>query len=104
MFDFIKNLRYDIFLIYSSLFLIGGISYVYYKFNPQVFVNYTQNPEFVLLYILVAWLSVYIFFIGLSEFQNNYFKEKEMLNLRMKLEKYEIENKLKIYENTQQKK
>jgi hypothetical protein len=93
MFDFIKDVRYDIFLVYSGLILIAGISWLYYTYHPDFFKIITDKPEFMLVYIIITWMGLYIFYLGLSEFKENYIKEKEINELRREVERLELEKK-----------
>jgi hypothetical protein len=93
MFDFIKDIRYDIFLVYSGLILIFGISWLYYLYHPNFFENITNKPEFMLIYIFITWIGLYIFYLGLSEFKENYIREKEIIELRREVEKLELEKR-----------
>ncbi len=86
MFDFIRDIRYDIFLVYSGLILIGGISWFYYLFHPEFFKDVTNTAGFMLIYIFVNWIGLYIFYLGLSEFKENYIHEKEISNLKWEVE------------------
>jgi len=98
MIDFIKNLRYDIFLIYAGLLLIIGITWLYVTFNPDMMSkvgDLTKQSEFMFLWIFVCWFGFYIFFKGLSEFQDNYKQDKKLQYMEREARKVELKEKLK---------
>ena len=89
--EFINNLKYDIFLVYSGIILLGGSGWVYYIFNKNMIENLmTLNIMHILLYV-VMWIGVYLLSSGLGEFRGNYLKEKEITNLKNEVEKLVIQ-------------
>lgn len=98
MIDFIKNLRYDIFLVYAGLLLIIGITWVYITFNPSMrdkIEELTKQPEFLFLLIFVYWFGFYIFIRGLSEFHEDYKQDKNLQYMEREIRKIELRGKLK---------
>jgi|SRR3989344_7465854 len=98
MLDFPKETRYDIFLIYSGIIMAGGVIWLYFYFNLKTLEEFTRTPFFIFLSIIIAVLGLYIFFIGLSEFSNNYIKEKSLIELKRKVEMLELKQRLKKLE------
>ena len=97
MFEFVKEVRYDIFLVYSGLILVVGIFWVHLKLNPSAMNNLSQivsSPDFLIIWIMVSWFGVYIFIKGISEFQENYNKEKEMQMLERGARAVELKKNL----------
>lgn len=75
--------------------MAGGIIWLYFYFNLKTLEEFTRTPFFIFLSIIIAVLGLYIFFIGLSEFGNNYTKEKSLIEIRRKVEMLELKQKLK---------
>lgn len=95
MLDLIKELRYDIFLVYSGLILIIGISWVYVVLNPDmidVLKKTTNSQYFMVIWTVVSWFGVYIFLKGISEFHESYAKDKEMQELERGVRAVELKS------------
>ncbi len=93
--EFIKNLRYDVFLVYAGAILIGGISWLYIQFNPSLFKELTSSGFSTFIYILVIWAGLYFIAIGLSELRDNYLRTKDLQIRQYRLDRHKLDKNLK---------
>lgn len=84
--ELISNLKYDVFLVYTGIILLGGSWWIYYLFNPLAITNLMNNNVTSILFGVIMWIAVYILATGISELRENYLKEKELINLRSDVE------------------
>ncbi len=89
-----KDLRYDIFLIYSGAILIVGITWLYLRLNPDILQQIVSSNYAIFLYVLILWAGIYLIVIGLTELSGNYLRVKNLQIRKYRVKRYYLDKKL----------
>ena len=88
-----KYVKYDFFMTLLGLIIIGGYFWLYLFYNDTFTKLILEKYSSFVTILLGA--AFFIFFMGIWEYSNNYYREKEIIKRESTIKKYELDKQIK---------